>query len=165
MVGLLGWGINSSQNLHTFPVPSLNMLLHICIPKVLTRISVRALAIMIKVDRGFPQVLQVNADILPVLGHDRYLPNPSQFISSSLIVPRWCCMASMCNPRRSVTLGTRSPGAVLVRTCVMKLSSSAVFQNAKRLRNKFWRIFHFKLFKINMDILFNPEWTQAREPN
>jgi hypothetical protein len=39
---------------------------------------------------GFPQSLQINARILPPLGHDRYSPNPFE----STILPLVCSSAA-----------------------------------------------------------------------
>jgi hypothetical protein len=43
-------------------------------------ISVETPNILTEVLRGFPQSLKANAGIVPQTGHDRFLPDPSQFI-------------------------------------------------------------------------------------
>jgi hypothetical protein len=49
------------------------------------RISARTQAILTEIRRGFPQSFQVYSGLVPRLSHDRFLPNPLQFVSHHII--------------------------------------------------------------------------------
>jgi hypothetical protein len=58
----------------------LDVTLYICILDVLGSNLGRSTGYSERISRYFPQSLQTNAGIVTRLGHDRFLPNPFQFI-------------------------------------------------------------------------------------